>query len=92
MSGKYRKKPVVIEAHYWDHEESARDWPDWLEEAYQKEPDTPGSFFCGHMNIWYIRTLEGAMTVSDNDYIIRGVKGELYPCKPDIFEATYDPA
>lgn len=39
-----------------------------------------------------IRTLEGTMTASEGDWIIRGVKGELYPCKPDIFEATYEPA
>ena len=40
----------------------------------------------------YIQTLEGRMEVSVGDYIICGVKGESYPCKPDIFEATYDPA
>lgn len=39
-----------------------------------------------------IRTLEGTMTASENDYIIKGVNGEFYPCKPDIFEKTYDPA
>ena len=39
-----------------------------------------------------IQTLEGVLTVSWNDYIIQGVQGELYPCKPDIFEATYEPA
>jgi hypothetical protein len=39
-----------------------------------------------------IRTLEGGMTASPGDWIIRGVQGEFYPCKPDIFEATYEPA
>jgi hypothetical protein len=39
----------------------------------------------------YIKTLEGQMAVSNGDWIIKGVKGELYPCKPDIFAATYDP-
>lgn len=38
-----------------------------------------------------IKTLEGKMTISENDYIIKGVHGELYPCKPDIFEETYEP-
>jgi len=38
-----------------------------------------------------IRTLEGEMTASPGDYIITGIKGEAYPCKPDIFEATYEP-
>ena len=37
-----------------------------------------------------IKTLEGVMTISENDYIIKGVQGEFYPCKPDIFEATYE--
>jgi hypothetical protein len=40
----------------------------------------------------YIDTLEGTMTASEGDFIIKGVKGEFYPCKPDIFAATYDPA
>jgi len=39
----------------------------------------------------HIPTLEGLMTANENDYIIRGVQGELYPCKPDIFELTYEP-
>lgn len=39
-----------------------------------------------------IDTLEGSMTARSGDWVIRGVKGELYPCKPDIFEATYEPA
>ncbi len=38
-----------------------------------------------------IHTLEGSMVIGDDDYIIQGVKGEIYPCKPDIFEATYEP-
>ena len=42
-------------------------------------------------NDYFIRTLEGDMHLTEGDWIIRGVKGEYYPCKPDIFEATYEP-
>ena len=71
-------------------------WPAWLNEAWSKNidqvgavgpvtfPDSDGS------DQLHIRTLEGLMTVSWNDYIIRGTKGELYACKPDIFEEIYD--
>ena len=45
-----------------------------------------------HKGDIYITTLEGVMRADNGDWIIRGVKGELYPCKPDIFEATYEPA
>ncbi len=79
---KFRKKPVVIEA-----------------EQYQPGKAIPG--VCTGECIgsgWekesapHIHTLEGDHTVSPGDWIITGVKGEKYPCKPDIFEATYDPA
>ena len=48
--------------------------------------------YLSDINEYAIRTLEGEMIVSKGDWIIRGVKGEYYPCKPDIFDATYDPA
>ncbi len=76
----YRKKPVVIEAVLYDGE-----FPlDFLgdDEHVRKSPDGDGSLV--------IYTLEGAMKASVGDWIIRGVKGELYPCKPDIFAATYE--
>ena len=90
---KYRKKPVVIEAFQmtkerrWDNSE----WPEWLNEAWQKEPSEGGvwcedggeALFCG--------TLEGVHAITFDDFIIQGVQGEIYPCKPDIFEATYEP-
>ena len=52
--------------------------------------------FCGELyynqydNEYYVNTLEGPMKVTDGDYIIEGVNGEFYPCKPDIFEQTYE--
>lgn len=62
---------------------------------YYRHPNVPGSSLCVcgrtmHEHGW-IDTLEGGHTVCPNDWIITGVKGEMYPCKPDIFEATYEP-
>jgi hypothetical protein len=90
---KYRKKPVVIDAWHFTEENRHVHMPDWLFEAMQKRTVWPGfDYENGSAPIMSIVTLEGTMTASLNDWIICGVKGELYPCKPDIFEATYDPA
>lgn len=78
---KYRKKPVVIEALQYDgyHTGQLNDFcGDKIVEPVDASP--------------FIRTLEGNMTISKGDYVIRGVNGELYPCKPDIFKKTYEPA
>ena len=89
---KYRKKPVVIEAFQITPETRAsnEDWPVWLHQAWQKNFDEPGAFYplAGAL---VITTLEGTHVVSLDDYIIQGIKGELYPCKPDIFASTYEP-
>jgi hypothetical protein len=99
---KFRKKPVVIEAFQmtkerrWDNSE----WPEWLNAAWQMEPGEVGAVWpkpdCLEdillEDILLISTLEGGLDVSWDDWIIQGVKGELYPCKPDIFEATYEAA
>jgi len=90
---RYRKKPVVIEAFQMtlEHRQSNRDWPEWLHRAWQLNCDEPGSRFPTEgKNTLSINTLEGPLQVSFDDWIIRGVKGELYPCKPDIFAATYE--
>ena len=93
---KFRKKPVVVEAFQMTRERRASnmEWPEWLRAAWQLERETPGSLYQteegtgdGTLSIY---TLEGRHLVSFNDWIIQGVKGELYPCKPDIFEATYE--
>lgn len=86
---KYRKKPVVIEAVQWRYS-GIKDWPAWLSDAFARSSDSPGSFFRGDDERFRIHTLEGFHIVNDGDYIIRGIKGELYPCKPDIFAATYE--
>jgi hypothetical protein len=95
----YRKKPVVIEAFQMTRErrKDNRDWPAWLNEAWCKPFDEVGAVSCEDYpnsvsltDRLVIRTLEGVMTVGWDDWIIRGVAGELYACKPDIFAATYE--
>ena len=85
---KFRKKPVVIEAFQWlpNNEYAAGRAAGWMEAG--------GCDFAvgGAHYAVTIRTLEGDMDAQDGDWIIKGVKGEFYPCKPDIFEATYEPA
>jgi hypothetical protein len=83
---KYRKKPVVIEARQltWDEADAIAAW------CGGRIVDR-GSI--AHGGIWVdlsIQTLEGEMTARLGDYVIRGIKGEFYPCKSDIFEATYE--
>jgi hypothetical protein len=86
---KYRKKPVVIEAIQFDgSNESADMICSWSEKNVWKQMDGSGKFL-GRI---YITTLEGTMSATERDYIIRGVKGEYYPCKPGIFEQTYEKA
>ena len=86
--GRYRKKPVVIDAHQWDGDESALTL--WLHEVDAPDLAVLVPAFDQHQDSKYILTLEGEMECQRGDWIIRGVKGEFYPCKPDIFEATYD--
>jgi len=91
---KYRKKPIVVEAfkmtrhRRWNNV----DWPNWLHLAWNKHRFEEGAFGCDPDDTEriFVRTLEGEMEVQYDDYIIQGIVGELYPCKPDIFEATYE--
>ena len=78
----YRKNPIEVEAFQMTRDQWFRpfEWPYWLKAGvniYAKDCEI------------YTRTLEGDMHVSEGDYIIQGIQGEIYPCKPDIFEATY---
>lgn len=86
---KYRKKPVVIEAFqvHPDDGQTRLLPPPWLVEKIVDGSVRPLSG--GGLDII---TLEGVMRADVGDWIIRGVQGELYPCKPDIFAATYEPA
>lgn len=86
---RYRKKPVVVEAWRWDGETPNGHWPAWLRDYNH---DDAAVFWNKPDRSLFIPTLEGVMTANVSDWIIRGVKGEIYPCKPDIFEATYEPA
>lgn len=82
MMARYRKKPIVVEAT------KAR-----IRHGVEASVMLP---MCVIRRLfrrgWWIRTLEGWHRVTEGDFIITGVAGEVYPCKPDIFEATYEPA
>ena len=86
MSKKFRKTPIAIEA--WQtatsKDDVLEDMPPWLVEAIRS-----GFIYNDGQEI-RIKTLEGDMTVSPGDWIVRGIQGEIYPCKPDIFAATYE--
>ena len=83
-----RKKPVEVHVYkydqrtFWNREQ---DWPLWLENAADA-----GTVYWSDDGNTYIATPEGHHLVTDGDWIIQGVHGELYPCKADIFEKTYD--
>ena len=82
---KFRKKPIVIDALQWtgsNYEEVNAFMQVEIGKVNIDDPLNPALV---------IRTLEGEMQALPGDWIIRGVKGEFYPCKPDIFEATYEP-
>lgn len=85
---KYRKKPVVIEALQWDGTlagvRAIREWaPELMVNSLVTDKD-------GNVAEWRIGTLEGSHIVSKYDFVIKGIAGEFYPCKSDIFRATYD--
>lgn len=85
---RYRKKPVVIEAYQLTEDAEWDTVADWCEGTLHNVNESPS----GDPEIELrISTLEGVMTAGLNDWIIRGVQGEFYPCKPAIFEATYEP-
>ena len=77
----YRKKPVEVEAVRWDGTNET-EIVLFMGSMFRKNPIN-----CYELQI---QTLEGLMTARVGDYIIKGIKGEFYPCKPDIFEATYE--
>jgi len=95
---RWRKKPVVIEAfrmtqnRRWDNSE----WPDWLNRAWNEPLGNVGALWIDPTDKigtrLFIGTLEGDLLVSFGDWIVRGIRGELYPVRADIFEATYEQA
>jgi hypothetical protein len=83
---KFRKKPVIIEAELFDGTtKSADKIIDWVGNGCDSAWQNP------HMLVVRIPTMEGTMTASLGDWIIKGVKNEFYPCKPDIFAQIYEP-
>lgn len=79
---KYRKKPVVVEAVQY-HAPNIGAVMDFIK-------DDIHLVFNHKTNSYFIPTLEGNMEITDGDYIIKGLQGEFYPCKPDIFAETYE--
>lgn len=93
-SDEYRKKPVIVRAMQWDGSiKSADEIEEWSGGKTKCQGRCDGGFDTRTLKVGiYIETLEGEMRADPNDWIIRGVKGEFYPCKPDIFAATYERA
>ncbi len=101
---KYLKKPIVIEAQRWFPPGDLRHDPSMLTVRKGNSVNPPdylqlGDLYCampakdlrmGNENIYMIKTLEGSMKVSPGDWVIIGVAGEKYACKPDIFAAIYE--
>lgn len=88
---KYRKKPVIVEAFQYDVELIGSDGkfyvPEWVKEAYiEGKILTRDNVSLGLV----VQTLEGNMRADVGDYILKGVDGELYPCKKSVFEKTYE--
>ena len=79
---KYRKKPIIVEA--------VQNTGGNVSEIREFMGDKSRPVYTKDGYVYLIKTLEGTMTANVGDYIIKGVKGEFYPCKPDVFEATYD--
>lgn len=85
MIQKFRKKPVVIEAIKLTYDKGSLDAVvKFLGKSFDGAMENPKSTYV------YIKTLEGRMTAKRGDYIIKGIKGEFYPCKPGIFRQTYE--
>ncbi|MDD5065021.1 MAG: hypothetical protein PHQ35_09740 [Phycisphaerae bacterium] len=80
---KFRKKPVVVEAIQYTGEGNYQEICDFVGDKLTME-------YCYTDQTLIIPTLEGEMKANKGDYIIKGIKGEFYPCKPDIFEKTYE--
>jgi hypothetical protein len=85
----YRKKPVIIEAIQIS-EQTEFEIKNWSEGKVYASPVLEPSQSNPKGCYWQIDTLEGTMTAIPGDFIIKGVYGEFYPCKPDIFEKTYE--
>lgn len=94
--GRFRKLPVEVDAVLWDGKGINEPAPDWLTTALLADPGPPGEMLSAGAiqaapgGALFIGTLEGTVGASPGDYILRGVEGEIYPCKPSVFEKTYE--
>jgi len=89
----YIKKPITIEAKQWNGNTNLSEIEDFVGKKLHTEIDSETAYVAGMGKPTFnliIETLEGNMTASPLDFIIKGVHGEFYPCKPDIFYKTYD--
>jgi hypothetical protein len=90
---KFRKKPIVIEAMIWDGSDH-RSMYEFLGGGDKEFMNPCGeNFYIDHSKVTgglMLKTLEGEHKASIGDYVIKGISGEYYPCKPDIFEKTYE--
>lgn len=89
----YRKKPVVIEAIQFNGNSNKQEIETFVGKELQTELESETAYVAGQGAPLYsllIPTLEGVMKAMPNNWVIKGIKGEFYPCKPDIFEATYE--
>lgn len=84
---KFRKKPIIIEATNFTRDtwDSIVEFTNGKAKSLRIEKHPQGKAYC------IIQTLEGDMIAAEGDWIIKGVKGEFYPCKPEIFVVTYEP-
>jgi hypothetical protein len=91
----FRKKPVEVEAVQWNGEVIVGGAPQWLAAVGEDLADAPIALDPGQVAFVgdqvFIGTLEGMISASPGDWIIKGTAGELYPCKPDIFAEIYEP-
>jgi len=90
---KYRKKPVVVEAEqWWNMESDVKDVEQYLHPHTDEDSEELSCGYCGNTlaNHGWVNTLEGGHIVCPGDFIITGIVGEKYPCKPGIFADTYE--
>lgn len=90
----YKKKPIEVEAIRLIRDDKGivrvNEWTEWWSKEVNARTVKDHISDDGYMDGFIIPTLEGDMLANIGDYIIRGIKGELYPCKPNIFEQTYE--
>ncbi|EHI69448.1 hypothetical protein ACVRY7_07790 [Streptococcus ictaluri] len=87
---KYKKKPVEVEAFQWYGDIHQKEDPEWIISAISEERAWIEVDKVVNSPVLRTNTLEGVMTAYPSDYIIKGIQGEFYPCKPDVFEQSYE--